>query len=53
VLDKANQNRRGRLAEEYQVMRALPASRLSEYDELSCLVGQHSTIRVKKVADDN
>jgi len=30
-------------------MRPLPPSRLSEYDELSCLVSQHSTIRVKKV----
>ena len=27
----------------------LPPTRLSEYDELSCLVSQHSTIRVKKV----
>jgi len=49
VMEKANHNRRVRLAEEYQVMRPLPPSRLSEYDELSCLVGQHSTIRVKKV----
>jgi hypothetical protein len=49
VLDKANHPRRARLAEEYKVMRPLPPSRLSEYDELSCLVSQHSTIRVKKV----
>jgi transposase len=49
VLDQANQTRRRRLAEEYPVMRALPPSRLSEYDELRCPVSQHSTIRVKKV----
>ena len=49
VLDKANHPRRTRLAEEFKVMRPLPPSRLSEYDELSCLVSQHSTIRVKKV----
>ena len=49
VLDKANHPRRARLAEEYQVMRPLPPTRLSEYDELSCSVSQHSTIRVKKV----
>jgi transposase InsO family protein len=49
VLDKANHPRRTRLAEEFKVMRALPPSRLSEYDELSCRVSQHSTIRVKKV----
>jgi hypothetical protein len=49
VLAKANHNRCARLREEYQVMRPLPPTRLSEYDELSCLVGQHSTIRVKKV----
>ena len=30
-------------------LRLLPAPRLSEYDELSCRVSQHSTIRVKKV----
>lgn len=49
VLDKANQPRRARLAEEYKVMRPLPPTRLSEYDELRCPVSQHSTIRVKKV----
>jgi len=49
VLDKANHPRRARLAEEYKVMRPLPSTRLSEYDELSCPVSQHSTIRVKKV----
>jgi hypothetical protein len=50
VMDKANHGRRTRLAEEYPRMRALPPSRLSEYDELRCRVSQHSTIRVKKVA---
>jgi hypothetical protein len=49
VLHKANRTRRTRLAEEFKVMRPLPPTRLSEYDELSCLVSQHSTIRVKKV----
>jgi len=49
VLHKANDTRRARLAEEFKVLRPLPPTRLSEYDELSCLVSQHSTIRVKKV----
>ena len=50
VLDKADHPRRTRLAEEFKVMRPLPPSRLSEYDELvGCSVSQHSTIRVKKV----
>ena len=49
VLHKANDTRRRRLAEEFKVLRALPPTQLSEYDELSCLVSQHSTIRVKKV----
>jgi hypothetical protein len=49
VLHKANDPRRARLAEEFKVMRPLPPTRLSEYDEASCRVSQHSTIRVKKV----
>ena len=49
VLHQANESRRPRLAEEFQVMRPLPPTRLSEYDELSCRVSQYSTIRVKKV----
>lgn len=49
VLLRTNITRRTALAEEYKTMRPLPPSRLSEYDELSCLVSQHSTIRVKKV----
>jgi hypothetical protein len=49
VLHQANHARRLRLAEEFKVLRLLPAPRLSEYDELSCRVSQPSTIRVKKV----
>lgn len=49
VLHKANDPRRSRVQEELRVMRALPPSRLSEYDELRCPVSEHSTIRVKKV----
>jgi len=49
LLQKANQMRQARLAEELTVMSPLPATRLTEYDELSCPVSQHSTIRVKKV----
>jgi transposase len=49
VLHKGNDTRRTRLAAEFKVLRPLPPTRLSEYDELSCLVSQHSTIRVKKV----
>jgi hypothetical protein len=49
VLHKANQRRQARLAEELKVMAPLPPTRLTEYDELSCPVSQHSTIRVKKV----
>ncbi|MGH8335755.1 MAG: Mu transposase domain-containing protein, partial [Gammaproteobacteria bacterium] len=49
VLHKVNATRRTRLAEEVKVLRPLPPTRLSEYDELRCRVSQHSTIRVKKV----
>jgi hypothetical protein len=49
VLQRANQTRQARLAEELKVMRPLPLTRLSEYDELNCPVSLHSTIRVKKV----
>ena len=49
VLDQANQIRQERLAEELKVMSPLPPTRLTEYNELSCPVSQHSTIRVKKV----
>ena len=49
VMAKANQARSRRLTEEFKVMRPLPPTRLTEYDELRCAVSQHSTIRVKKV----
>ncbi len=49
VLDRGNHGRRERLAEELAVMKPLPPTRLSEYDEVSCTVGSASTIRVKKV----
>jgi len=49
VLERGNQGRREKLEQELAVMRALPPTRLSEYDELRCTVGSASTIRVKKV----
>jgi transposase len=49
ALRKANQLRSAKLTDELERMRPLPLTRLSEYDELSCPVGSHSTIRVKKV----
>jgi hypothetical protein len=49
VVQRANQTRQVRLVEELKVMRPLPLTRLSEYDELNCPVSLHSTIRVKKV----
>jgi len=49
VLERGNQGRREKLGEELAVMRPLPPTRLSEYDEISCTVGSASTIRVKKV----
>lgn len=49
VLERGNQGRREKLAAELAVMRPLPPTRLSEYDEVSCTVGSASTIRVKKV----
>jgi hypothetical protein len=49
VLERGNQGRRAKLAEELAVMKPLPPTRLSEYDEVSCTVGSASTIRVKKV----
>ena len=49
VLARANRGRALKLAEELAVMRPLPPTRLSEYDELQCPVSQNSTIRVKKV----
>jgi transposase InsO family protein len=49
VLDRANQGRQEKLAAELAVMKPLPPTRLSEYDEVTCTVGSASTIRVKKV----
>lgn len=49
VLERGNQGRRENLAVELAVMKPLPPTRLSEYDEVSCTVGSSSTIRVKKV----
>lgn len=49
VLERGNQGRREKLVQELAVMKPLPPTRLSEYDEVSCRVGSGSTIRVKKV----
>lgn len=45
---RANRNRSARIAEELQVMRPLPASRLAEYSEIEVTVTSASTIRVKR-----
>jgi Mu transposase-like protein len=49
VCEKANASRQAKITGELAVMRPLPPTRLSEYDELYCRVSSHSTIRVKKV----
>ena len=49
VLKRANDPRAAKLAEELAVMKPLPPTRLSEYDEVYCRVSSASTIRVKKV----
>ena len=49
VLRAANAQRTERLGEELAVMRALPPTRLSEYEEVYCRVTPSSTIRVRKV----
>lgn len=49
VLLRANAARHVKLGEELAVMRELPPTRLSEYDEVCCRVSSASTIRVKKV----
>ncbi len=49
VVNRANAGRVGKLAEELALMKALPPTRLSEYDEVTCSVSSASTIRVKKV----
>jgi len=50
VLELANRPRQKRLEEELAVMKELPSTRLSEYREIYCPVGWHSTIRVKNIA---
>lgn len=49
VCTQANAARRVKAEEELAVMRSLPPTRLSEYDEVYCPVSSYSTIRVKKV----
>lgn len=49
VLERGNRSRQEKVAAELAVMKPLPPTRLSEYDELTCTVGMASTIRVKKV----
>lgn len=49
VLERANQGRQEQLAAELAVMKPLPPTRLSDYEEVTCTVGSGSTIRVKKV----
>ena len=50
VLELSNKRRHKQLVEELAVMRALPVTRLNEYQESRCWVGPHSTIRVKQIA---
>lgn len=50
VLNRANELRAAKVAEELAVMRELPPTRLCEYDEVECRVSSHSTIRVRRVA---
>jgi len=49
VLERGNRSRQENLAVELALMKPLPPTRLSEYDEVNCTVGSASTIRVKKV----
>jgi hypothetical protein len=49
VLERGNRHRQEKLRAELAVMKPLPATRLSEYDEVICRVSSGSTIRVKKV----
>jgi transposase InsO family protein len=48
VCQRANASRTKKTEEELAVMRELPPTRLSEYEEVYCRVTNHSTIRVKK-----
>jgi transposase len=49
VLKAGNCRRADKLGQELAVMKALPPTRLSEYDEVYCRVSSASAIRVKKV----
>lgn len=49
VLERSNQGRQEKLAAELAVMKPLPPTRLSEYEEVRCTVSSASTIRVRKV----
>lgn len=49
VLRAGNRGRADKLAQELSVMKPLPPTRLSEYDEVYCRVSSSSAIRVKKV----
>lgn len=49
ALHKANARRTKAVDQELALMRPLPPTRLSEYEEVYCPVSKYSTIRVKKV----
>jgi hypothetical protein len=49
ALNKANARRTKAVEQELAVMRTLPPTRLSEYQEVYCPVSKYSTIRVRKV----
>jgi transposase len=49
VLKAGNRGRVDKLVQELAVMKLLPPTRLSEYDEVYCRVSSASAIRVKKV----
>jgi hypothetical protein len=49
VLQAGNRGRQDKLVEELTVMKPLPPTRLTEYDERYCRVSSASVIRVKKV----
>ena len=49
TLEQANERRGEALAQELAAMKALPPTRLSEYEEVYCPVSKYSTIRVRKI----
>jgi hypothetical protein len=49
VVKAGNRARQDKVAQELAVMKPLPPTRLSEYDEVYCRVSSASAIRVKKV----